>query len=57
MGADEPLLLVRAQKCIGLVGGSPNYTSIDGFEAPDVPVRTYQYSSDGRLFAIALPSG
>ncbi|GBE82835.1 Eukaryotic translation initiation factor 2A [Sparassis crispa] len=47
----------RAQKSLGLVGGSPNYDSLNNFQSPDVPARTYQYSSDGRLFAYAIPSG
>ncbi|KAF7295858.1 hypothetical protein HMN09_01129200 [Mycena chlorophos] len=44
----------RAQKSIGLVGGSPDYTVAPNFENPDVPARTYQYSADGRLYAYAL---
>ncbi|KAI0781547.1 translation initiation factor eIF-2A [Trametes elegans] len=47
----------RAQKSIGLVGGTPNYDPIDSFQAPDVPARTFKYSSDGRLFAYAIPTG
>jgi len=46
----------RAQKSVGLVGGS-TYELIEGFQAPDATTRTYQYSSDGRLFALAVPSG
>ncbi|EGO21883.1 hypothetical protein SERLADRAFT_451892 [Serpula lacrymans var. lacrymans S7.9] len=46
----------RAQKSLGLVGGTPNYVPVDGFQGPDVPARLYHYSSDGRLFAYALPS-
>lgn len=46
----------RAQKSIGLVGGSPDYTVAPNFEVPDVPARTYQYSADGRLYAYALAS-
>ncbi|KAJ4475455.1 eukaryotic translation initiation factor eIF2A-domain-containing protein [Lentinula aciculospora] len=46
----------RAQKSLGLVGGTPDYTLIPGFETPDVPARTYAYSADGRLFAYALPT-
>ncbi|KAF8650069.1 hypothetical protein AX16_005433 [Volvariella volvacea WC 439] len=49
-------LAVRAQKSLGLVGGTPSYVPIAGFENPDVPARTYQYSADGRLYAYALPS-
>ncbi|OSD02152.1 translation initiation factor eIF-2A, partial [Trametes coccinea BRFM310] len=47
----------RAQKSIGLVGGTPNYDPIDSFQPPDVPARTFKYSSDGRLFAYAIPTG
>ena len=50
-------LTVRAQKSLGLVGGTPNYANVDNFQAPDVAVRTYQYSSDGRLYAYAIPTG
>jgi translation initiation factor 2A len=39
---------------MSLVGGSPSYIPIDGFEAPDTPARTYRYSDDGRLFVYAL---
>jgi hypothetical protein len=53
----HPSLSVRAQKSVGLVGGSPTYDLIEGFEAPDATARTYQYSPDGRLFALAVPSG
>ncbi|KAF7298312.1 hypothetical protein MKEN_01355700 [Mycena kentingensis (nom. inval.)] len=49
-----PFLLVRAQKSLGLVGGSPDYPLAPNFEVPDVPARTYQYSADGRLYAYAL---
>ncbi|KZV68091.1 translation initiation factor eIF-2A [Peniophora sp. CONT] len=45
----------RAQKSTGLVSGAPSYSAVDGFEAPSVPTRTFTYSPDGRLFAIALP--
>jgi hypothetical protein len=48
--------LVRAQKSLGLVGGTPDYTLVPGFAVPDVPARTYHYSADGRLFAYALPT-
>ncbi|KAG0701091.1 hypothetical protein DFH29DRAFT_929041 [Suillus ampliporus] len=41
-------------KSIGLIGGTPTYTPIEGFAAPDVPVRTYHYSPDDRLFSYAL---
>jgi hypothetical protein len=47
---------VRAQKSVGLVGGSPTYDLVENFQAPDETARTYQYSPDGRLFALALPS-
>lgn len=47
----------RAQKSLGLVGGSPSYEPLDNFQAPEVPARTYQYSADGRLYAYAIPSG
>jgi hypothetical protein len=47
----------RAQKSLGLVGGSPNYAPVDGFVPPEATARTYQYSPDGRLFAVAVPSG
>ncbi|KAI1791621.1 translation initiation factor eIF-2A [Ganoderma leucocontextum] len=47
----------RAQKSFGLVGGTPNYDPIDALQAPEVPARIYQYSSDGRLFAYAIPTG
>ncbi|CAL1703198.1 unnamed protein product [Somion occarium] len=46
----------RAQKKLGLVGGTPNYVTLDNFNGPDVPARAYQYSSDGRLFAYTLPT-
>jgi hypothetical protein len=41
---------------MGLVGGTPTYTPLEGFAASDVPARTYHYSPDGRLFAYTLPS-
>lgn len=47
----------RAQKSTSLVGGTTDYKSIDSFQPPDVPARTYRYSSDGRLFAYAIPTG
>jgi len=46
----------RAQKSLGLVGGTPDYASVRGFVDPVVPARTYQYSNDGRLFAYTLPT-
>ena len=48
--------VVRAQKNLGLVGGTPNYEPLEAFKGPDGPARTYQYSSDGRLYAYAIPS-
>ncbi|KAN0107285.1 translation initiation factor eIF-2A [Russula decolorans] len=47
----------RSQRSVGLVGGSPTYDLVEAFQAPDAPARTYQYSPDGRLFALAVPSG
>ncbi|KAI0296802.1 eukaryotic translation initiation factor eIF2A-domain-containing protein [Russula brevipes] len=47
----------RAQKSVGLVGGPPTYDLVEAFQAPDATARTYQYSPDGRLFALAVPSG
>jgi translation initiation factor 2A len=47
----------RAQKALGLVGGTPDYVPVEGFENPDVPTRTYHYSADGRLYAYGLPTG
>ncbi|KAJ7745754.1 eukaryotic translation initiation factor eIF2A-domain-containing protein [Mycena metata] len=44
----------RAQKSIGLVGGSPDYIVAPNFEVPEVPTRIYHYSADGRLYAHAL---
>ncbi|KXN82708.1 Eukaryotic translation initiation factor 2A [Leucoagaricus sp. SymC.cos] len=44
----------RAQKALGLVGGSPDYTPISAFAAPDVPARTHAYSADGRLYAVRI---
>ncbi|KAI5116037.1 hypothetical protein M0805_006791 [Coniferiporia weirii] len=45
----------RSLKSLGLVGGSPEYESVKGFEAPGASSRTYCYSPDGRLFAYVLP--
>ena len=50
-------LVVRSQRSVGLVGGPPTYDLVEAFQAPDAPARTYQYSPDGRLFALAVPSG
>jgi len=47
----------RAQKSLGLMAGSPAYSPLDNFPAPEATARTYKYSDDGRLFAVALPSG
>ena len=47
--------LVRAQKSLGIVGGSPNYEVVKGFDAPEATARTYTYSPDGRLYAYVLP--
>lgn len=46
----------RAQKSLGLVSGTPDYTPISGFESPEVAARTFAYSADGRLYAYALPT-
>ncbi|PPR05157.1 hypothetical protein CVT26_012243 [Gymnopilus dilepis] len=46
----------RAQKSLGLVNGAPDFTPVAGFVAPDVPARTQTYSTDGRLYAYALPT-
>ncbi|KAH7874554.1 eukaryotic translation initiation factor eIF2A-domain-containing protein [Lentinula edodes] len=46
----------RAQKSLALIGGTPDYAPIAGFESPEVPARTYVYSADGRLYAYALPN-
>jgi len=48
--------LVRTQKALGLVSGSPDYVPLPGFAIPDVAARTYVYSADGRLYAYALPT-
>jgi translation initiation factor 2A len=50
-------LVVRSQRSVGLVGGSPTYDLVEAFQAPDATTRTYRYSPDGRLFALAVPSG
>ncbi|KAI9451986.1 eukaryotic translation initiation factor eIF2A-domain-containing protein [Lactarius psammicola] len=47
----------RTQKSVGLVGGTPTYDPIGAFQAPESTARTYQYSPDGRFFALAVPSG
>jgi hypothetical protein len=52
----DPGFAVRAQKSVGLVGGSPTYGLVEAFRAPDETARTYQYSPDGRLYALAVPS-
>lgn len=48
--------IVRAQKTLGLVNGTPDYTAVFGFEVPDTPARIQNYSADGRLYAYALPT-
>ena len=50
------IFLVRAQKSLGLVNGTPDYTEVAGFEVPDAPARIQNYSADGRLYAYALPT-
>lgn len=50
------IIIVRAQKSLGLVNGSPDYAPVSAFLAPDVPARTHTYSADGRLYAYALPT-
>ena len=50
------LFAVRAQKALGLVNGTPDYTEVPGFVVPDAPARIQNYSSDGRLYAYALPA-
>ncbi|KAF4615117.1 hypothetical protein D9613_003458 [Agrocybe pediades] len=47
----------RAQKSLGLVNGTPDYTPVAGFVGPDVPARAQAYSTDGRLYAYVLPTG
>ncbi|KAJ8507762.1 hypothetical protein ONZ45_g9899 [Pleurotus djamor] len=47
----------RAQKSLGLIGGTPEYKPVAGFADPEATARTYHYSSDGRLYAYALPNG
>ncbi|KAG9016368.1 hypothetical protein FRB90_003118 [Tulasnella sp. 427] len=47
---------VRAQKSLGLVGGAPDYNVLEGYPPPEATARTYKYTSDGKLFAVALPS-
>ncbi|KZT18898.1 translation initiation factor eIF-2A [Neolentinus lepideus HHB14362 ss-1] len=47
----------RAQKSVGLIDGSPNYEPVPGFQTPETTARVYQYSPDGRLWALALPTG
>ncbi|KZO89756.1 translation initiation factor eIF-2A [Calocera viscosa TUFC12733] len=45
----------RAQKTMGMLGGSPSYDELENFPKPDVTSRMFQYTQDGRLFAHALP--
>ncbi|GJJ11775.1 hypothetical protein Clacol_006013 [Clathrus columnatus] len=47
----------RSQKQLGLVGGSPSYEPMEGFQKPEATSRTYVYSLDGKLFAYAVPAG
>lgn len=51
----HPVLSVRAQKSLGLIGGSPSYEVVKGFEPPEATARMYTYSPDGRLYAYVLP--
>ncbi|KAG1884613.1 eukaryotic translation initiation factor eIF2A-domain-containing protein [Suillus subluteus] len=44
------------RKSMGLIGGTPTYMPIEGFTVPDIPIRTYHYSPDGRLVAYVLPT-
>ncbi len=53
----DSYLVVRSQRSVGLVGGPPTYDLVEAFQAPDATTRTYKYSPDGRLFALAVPSG
>jgi translation initiation factor 2A len=46
----------RAQKQMGLIGGTPDYVPVEAFQKPDAFVRTFQYSPDGSLLALALPT-
>ena len=54
--ADHLVPSDRAQKTLGVVGGTPDYIPVPGFEVPDVLVRSHRYSADGRLYAYALPN-
>ncbi|KDQ18700.1 hypothetical protein BOTBODRAFT_29077 [Botryobasidium botryosum FD-172 SS1] len=45
----------RAQKSFGLIGGSPSYEAVSGFDKPDATVKMYRYSQDGNLIAYAVP--
>ncbi|KIO20385.1 hypothetical protein M407DRAFT_29964 [Tulasnella calospora MUT 4182] len=45
----------RAQKSLGLVGGAPDYNVLEGYPPPEATARTYKYTPDGKLFAVALP--
>jgi len=47
----------RSQKTLGLLGGTPDYESLKGFESPPATCRLFSYSSDGRLFAYIVPEG
>lgn len=48
---------VRSQKQLDLVGGTPSYEPLEGFQRPDATARTYQHSPDGKLYAYAVPTG
>ncbi|KAF8507615.1 eukaryotic translation initiation factor eIF2A-domain-containing protein [Gautieria morchelliformis] len=47
----------RSQKQLDLVGGTPSYDHLEGFQTPEETARTYQHSPDGKLFAYAVPTG
>ena len=47
---------VRSQKQLDLVGDTPSYEPLEGFQRPDATARAYQHSSDGKLFAYAVPT-
>jgi hypothetical protein len=50
-------LVVRSQKSVGLVGGSPTYDIVEVYQSPGATAGTYQYNPDGMLFALAMPPG
>ncbi|EJU05921.1 eukaryotic translation initiation factor 2A [Dacryopinax primogenitus] len=45
----------RAQKTMGMLGGSPTYNELENFPKPEGTSRMFQYTQDGRFFAHALP--